>query len=168
MLRIGNLITAHQGDPAMTFEEAVASVPADELLGGTPQSLAPPAMGRTMDMDTLYKARQARIWVAHEGASIGAIWSVDRDRILQQTRSNGKDPAVGARSGSCPDQLPTEGCANYRFAWSMWTQLLYHQQTKNVLCSYSPKKLGFFWSLKFGAWREALPFQAPTGRSHYP
>ena len=40
MFRIGNLITAHQSDPAMAFEEAVASVPADKLLGGTLQSLA--------------------------------------------------------------------------------------------------------------------------------
>ncbi|MFE4832194.1 hypothetical protein [Streptomyces sp. NPDC056672] len=84
VLRIGNLITAHQGDAAMTFEEAVASVPADKLLGGTLHGLASHAMGRTMDMDTLHKARQARNWIAHEGASIGDIWSVDRDRILQQ------------------------------------------------------------------------------------
>ncbi|MBB5105604.1 hypothetical protein FHS40_004699 [Streptomyces spectabilis] len=39
---------------------------------------------------------------------------------------------------------PPEGHANYRFAWSAWVQLLYHQQTKNLLVSYSPKKLGFF------------------------
>jgi hypothetical protein len=75
VLRIGNLITAHQGDAAMTFEEAVASVPADKLLGGTLHGLASHAMSRTMDMDTLHKARQARNWIAHEGASIGGIWS---------------------------------------------------------------------------------------------
>lgn len=85
VLRIGNLITAHQSDPAMTFEEAVASVPADKLLGGTLHSLAAHAMGRTIDMDTLHKARHARNWIAHEGASIGAVWSVDRDLILQHT-----------------------------------------------------------------------------------
>lgn len=83
LLRVGNLITAHQTDPAMTFEEAVASVPADKLLGGTLHSLAAHAMGQTMDMDTLHKARRARNWIAHEGASIGAIWCVDRDLILQ-------------------------------------------------------------------------------------
>ncbi|MEU9994026.1 hypothetical protein [Streptomyces sp. NPDC050848] len=37
-----------------------------------------------------------------------------------------------------------EGRANYRFTWSAWVQLLYHQQTKNLPVSYSPKKLGFF------------------------
>ncbi|AJF69118.1 hypothetical protein [Streptomyces vietnamensis] len=36
-----------------------------------------------MDMDTLHKARQARNWIAHEGASIGSTWSVNRARILQ-------------------------------------------------------------------------------------
>lgn len=55
VLRIGNLIATHQGDPAITFEEAVASVPADKLLGGTLQSLAPHAMGRVMDMDPCTK-----------------------------------------------------------------------------------------------------------------
>ncbi|MGW1010269.1 hypothetical protein ACWD4X_09490 [Streptomyces termitum] len=34
-------------------------------------------------MDMLHNARQARNWIAHEGASIGAIWYVDQDRILQ-------------------------------------------------------------------------------------
>ncbi|MCL7493198.1 hypothetical protein M8I34_17575 [Streptomyces sp. MCA2] len=83
VLRVGNLIAAHQTDPAMTLQEAVASVPTDKLLGGTLHSLASHTMGRAMDMDTLHKARQARNWIAHEGASIGAIWSVDRDHILQ-------------------------------------------------------------------------------------
>ncbi|MBB5105605.1 hypothetical protein [Streptomyces spectabilis] len=68
----------------MTFEAAVASVPTDKLPGGTLHSLASHSMGRAMGIDTLHKARQARNWIAHEGASIGAIWSVDRDRTLQQ------------------------------------------------------------------------------------
>ncbi|MFI5749876.1 hypothetical protein ACIBBE_28995 [Streptomyces sp. NPDC051644] len=83
VLRVGNLITAHKADPAMTLEEAIASVPADKLLGGTLHSLAAHAMGQTMDLDTLHKARQSRNWIAHDGASIGDIWSVSSDRILQ-------------------------------------------------------------------------------------
>ncbi|MEU2911840.1 hypothetical protein ACFYM3_13985 [Streptomyces massasporeus] len=43
-----------------------------------------------------------------------------------------------------PGPAPAEGCADYRFTWSGWVQLLYPQQTKNLLVSYSPKKLGFF------------------------
>jgi hypothetical protein len=31
------------------------------------------------------------------------------------------------------------------------SQALYHQQTKNLLVSYSSKKLGFFWTQKKGA-----------------
>lgn len=83
ILRVGNLITAYEADPAMTLEEAVASVPGDKLLGGTLHSLAGHPMGQTMDMETLHKARKARNWIAHEGASIGDVWSVDSDRILQ-------------------------------------------------------------------------------------
>jgi hypothetical protein len=30
-------------------------------------------------------------------------------------------------------------------------QMVYHQQTKNLLVSYSPKKLGFFYVEKEGA-----------------
>ncbi|MEU9177572.1 hypothetical protein AB0C90_12075 [Streptomyces sp. NPDC048550] len=36
------------------------------------------------------------------------------------------------------------GRTNLRFTWSAWVYKLYHQQTKNMLVSYSPKKLGFF------------------------
>ncbi|WP_329619348.1 hypothetical protein OG357_01520 [Streptomyces sp. NBC_01255] len=55
------------------------------MLGGTLHSLTAHPMGRTMDMDTLHKARQARNWIAYEGASIGAICSVDRDLVIQHT-----------------------------------------------------------------------------------
>ncbi|MFF0479341.1 hypothetical protein [Streptomyces sp. NPDC004284] len=73
LLRVDNLIAAHQADPATTFEEAVAAVPVDKLLGGTLHSLAAHVMGRAMDMDALHKARQARNRIAPEGASISAI-----------------------------------------------------------------------------------------------
>ncbi|MFG3261804.1 hypothetical protein [Streptomyces bobili] len=82
VLRIGNLITAHQSDPAMTFEEAVASVPADKR-----RHAAQPGLTRHGQDHghghTLHKAREARNWIAHEGASIGTIWSIDRDGVLQ-------------------------------------------------------------------------------------
>lgn len=81
VLRVGNLITAHQADPVLTLEEVFAAVPADKLLGGTLHSLAAHAMGQTMDMSTLHKAREARNFIAHEGASIGDMWSANSDRI---------------------------------------------------------------------------------------
>jgi hypothetical protein len=83
VLRVGNLIAVHQADPALTLEELVAAVPADKLLGGTLHSLAAHPMGRTMDMSTLHKAREARNFIAHEGASIGSMWSANGDRILR-------------------------------------------------------------------------------------
>ncbi|WP_328921626.1 hypothetical protein [Streptomyces griseoaurantiacus] len=51
---------------------------------------------------------------------------------------------TGPRSGPIPDQPPPRGRTNPRFPWSAWVQLLYYQQTKNLLVSYAPKKLGFF------------------------
>lgn len=98
VLRIGNLITAHQADPALTLEEAIAAVPADKLLGGTLHTLATHAMGQTMDMNTLHKAREARNFIAHESASIGYMWSANSDRILRHAvklRAAVKDLAHG-------------------------------------------------------------------------
>lgn len=92
------MITAHQADPALTLEEVFAAVPADKLLGGTLHSLAAHAMGQTMDMSTLHKAREARNFIAHEGASIGDMWSANSDRILRHAvklRSAVKDLAHG-------------------------------------------------------------------------
>ncbi|MFF3896851.1 hypothetical protein ACFYY3_27460 [Streptomyces sp. NPDC001812] len=83
VLRVGNLITVHQTDSALTLEEIVAAVPADKSLGGTLHRLAAHAMGQTMDMSTLHKAREARNFIAHEGASIGCMWSASSDRILR-------------------------------------------------------------------------------------
>jgi hypothetical protein len=98
VLRVGNLITAHQADPPLTLEEALAAAPADKLLGGTLHSLAAHAMGRTMDMDTLHKAREARKFIAHEGASIGYVWSASSDHVLRHAvklRAAVKDLAHG-------------------------------------------------------------------------
>ncbi|MGX1134980.1 hypothetical protein RKD49_007170 [Streptomyces glaucescens] len=83
VLRAGNLITAHQADPALSLEEVFATVQADKLLAGTLHSLAAHAMGQTMDFGTLHKAREARNFIAHEGASIGYMWSANSDRILR-------------------------------------------------------------------------------------
>ncbi|MFF2786264.1 hypothetical protein ACFVT6_05790 [Streptomyces sp. NPDC058049] len=51
---------------------------------------------------------------------------------------------AGPRSGPFPDQPPPRTRVNRPIRWSAWVQLLYHQETKNMLVSYSPKKLGFF------------------------
>ncbi|WP_319191764.1 hypothetical protein [Streptomyces sp. DK15] len=42
------------------------------------------------------------------------------------------------------DQSSAQQHQNTRFPWSIAIQPLYHQQTKNLLVSYSPKRLGFF------------------------
>ncbi|MFB6823699.1 hypothetical protein ACFCXA_19150 [Streptomyces virginiae] len=83
VLRIGNMVSASEADPILTLDELIAATPADKMLGGTLHSLANHPMGVTMDMDTLHKAREARNFIAHEGASIGYIWSARLGTILQ-------------------------------------------------------------------------------------
>lgn len=39
---------------------------------------------------------------------------------------------------------PRKSLTRKRFPRSAWVQVLNHQQTKNLLVSYSPKRLGFF------------------------
>ncbi|MFW3470444.1 DUF6207 family protein [Streptomyces microflavus] len=49
-----------------------------------------------------------------------------------------------SKSGPYADQPPTAWPHGGRFRWSGAMGGVYHQQTKNLLVSYSPKKLGFF------------------------
>ncbi|GLV81963.1 hypothetical protein Slala03_16520 [Streptomyces lavendulae subsp. lavendulae] len=70
-----------------------------------------------------------------------------RSRSLPITpAASRQDPshAPTPRSGPFPDQPLPESLADYCLAWSARAHLLYRQQTKNMLVSYSPKKLGFF------------------------
>ncbi|WP_432009251.1 hypothetical protein [Streptomyces bacillaris] len=85
VLRVGNMVTAGQADPVLTLDELIASTPMDQMLGGTLHSLANHPVGVTMDMDILHKAREARNFIAHEGASIGYIWYARPESILQHT-----------------------------------------------------------------------------------
>lgn len=48
------------------------------------------------------------------------------------------------RSGPYADQPPAAWPNRGRFRWSAAMRGVYHQHTKNLLVSYSPKKLGFF------------------------
>ncbi len=49
------------------------------------------------------------------------------------------------RSGPYPGQVSTKDHQDNRFRWSSQVRAVYHQHTKNLLVSYSPKKLGFFY-----------------------
>lgn len=54
------------------------------------------------------------------------------------------EPSVAPRSGPFPGQVSPQDHQGSRFRWSTAVRIVYHQQTKNLLVSYSPKKLGFF------------------------
>ncbi len=129
--------------------------------------------------------QQARNRVAHEGASIGAIWSVDRDRILQQTRSlvvTAKtrrlelDPDH-VRTSSRPKAAPTtvspgqcgrSCCTTSRpgtFWWrSLWAALYpsgsparWMRRAAGPACPTSPSS---------AAWRVLRRRQSKHGRTH--
>ncbi|MET7719038.1 hypothetical protein, partial [Streptomyces sp. NPDC005407] len=83
VLRIANLIEAVQADPVLTLQEAIEAAPADKMLGGTLRGLTNHSLGVPSEgVAVLDKARKARNFIAHEGASVGTIWTADRDRIL--------------------------------------------------------------------------------------
>ncbi|MGC5564634.1 hypothetical protein ACPYPG_17575 [Streptomyces sp. FR-108] len=106
VLRVGNLVTAHQADPSLALEEIIAAAPADKLLGGTLHGLAAHTMGQAMDMSVLHKAREARNFIAHEGAAVGYVWSASKDQILRQASKL----RVAVRDLSHGDNLISQWC----------------------------------------------------------
>ncbi|MBB4987137.1 hypothetical protein GGE06_008109 [Streptomyces sp. SFB5A] len=60
-----------------------------------------------------------------------------------QTIGQGSAPCR-PRSGPYADQPPTACPHRGRSCWSAATRGVYHQHSKNLLVSYSPKELGFF------------------------
>lgn len=62
--------------------------------------------------------------------------------VPQDSHANTKDH--GPRSGPGADQVGSAANDSTLCRSSEATVSVYHQQTKNLLVSYSPKKLGFF------------------------
>ncbi|WP_035838825.1 hypothetical protein [Kitasatospora azatica] len=83
LLRIGNLVEAVGSDPVLGLQDAIAALPADKMLGPTLRALGDHlSWARTWDTDVLDKAREARNFIAHEGADVGDICFSDRRQIL--------------------------------------------------------------------------------------
>lgn len=84
VLRMAHLAEASEADPVMGLQEMIASLPPDKMLGGTLRDLSNTSLGsRPSDFDLLDGARKARNFIAHEGASIGTIWSARQEDILE-------------------------------------------------------------------------------------
>lgn len=66
------------------------------------------------------------------------MWHV----VPQDSHANTTD--YGLRPGPGADQLGAAADDSTLYRRSEAAVSVYHQQTKNVLISYSPKKLGFF------------------------
>jgi hypothetical protein len=78
------------GDPVATMADIAARMPADKLLGRTLTELnARSDIGITpQDSEALTKAKDARNWLAHEGAaSLGDLYSYDVARMLTALRT---------------------------------------------------------------------------------
>jgi hypothetical protein len=100
VLRVSNLIVAVQNDPVLSLREAVASVPRDKMLSATLNDLTNHTLGGfdSADVDVLDRARDARNFIAHEGAAVGPMWAVRSNHIidhLTRLRAAVKDLALG-------------------------------------------------------------------------
>ncbi|MFJ8073827.1 hypothetical protein ACIQ7Q_07795 [Streptomyces sp. NPDC096176] len=99
MVRCINLVEVHQNaDPVATFEEIIAALPADKMLGPTLHQLTGCMPCSTETMDVLRRARKARNFIAHEGADVGDISTAREKRILAHAgrlRSAVSDLAAG-------------------------------------------------------------------------
>jgi hypothetical protein len=86
VLRMAHFAETAQADPVLSLQEIIATLPPDKMLGGTLRDLSNTQLGsRSSDFDLLDRARKARNLIAHEGASVGAVWSARRDGILEHT-----------------------------------------------------------------------------------
>ncbi|MBT2545314.1 hypothetical protein J7E99_32610 [Streptomyces sp. ISL-44] len=99
MVRCINLVEVHENaDPVATFEDIIAGLPADKMLGPTLQQLTGHLSCSAETMDALRRARRARNFIAHEGAGVGDISVVRERHILAHAcrlRSAVSDLAAG-------------------------------------------------------------------------
>ena len=83
VLRIFNLVQAIEADPVSSLEQAIATLPKDKMLGGTLQDILRYDVGDdNAAAELLDKARSARNFIAHEGAAVGAIWSLQTKDVI--------------------------------------------------------------------------------------
>ncbi|MET9701162.1 hypothetical protein ABZY31_30190 [Streptomyces sp. NPDC006529] len=87
VLRIANLASAFDEDPALTLDEAIAAAPSDKMLGQTLHLLVDRFQTPVPEeaVGLLNKARAARNFIAHEGASLGSsyIWVARADTLIR-------------------------------------------------------------------------------------
>ncbi len=99
MLRCINLVEVHQNaDPVATFEDLIAALPADKMLGPALHQLTGHMSCPTETVDVLRRAREARNFIAHEGADVGDISAARAKHLLEHAgrlRSAVSDLAAG-------------------------------------------------------------------------
>jgi len=99
MLRCVNLVAVHQNvDPVATFEDLIAALPADKMLGPALHQLTGHMSCSTETIDVLRRARKARNFIAHEGADVGDTSAARAKHLLAHAgrlRSAVSDLAAG-------------------------------------------------------------------------
>jgi hypothetical protein len=98
VLRILNLGQYFKENPTGDFDAAIASLARDKLLHPTIKALSAFPVVKQSDVDTLDRARDARNFIAHEGASMGEWFQrigVDVDDHLDKLRKALADVSDG-------------------------------------------------------------------------
>ena len=94
-----------------------------------------------------------KVHLAAEGNCLPIAFVLIPDRPVSHPHLSRCQPGLGCtdaersvapRSGPFPDQVSPEGHQERCFRLSTAVRNVYHQQTKNLLVSYSAQKLGFF------------------------
>jgi hypothetical protein len=83
LLRMANLVKVLEDDPVSDLEQAIAALPVDKLLGPTLQDLDRRMLSASSAADVLRRAKDARNFIAHEGAGVGTVWAVHEAPILE-------------------------------------------------------------------------------------
>ena len=85
VLRIGRMVESFQSDPVLTLQEVIDGLPPDKMLGATLKDLATrERLVSPADKEVLSEAREARNFIAHEGAILGPVSSARSEAILAQ------------------------------------------------------------------------------------
>jgi hypothetical protein len=98
VLRVAQLDSYLEIHPEATFPDAIASLSKEKLLGPTISKLRRFPNVKAAEIVLLEKARNARNFIAHEGAAFGFLYSVKEQRIrnhLVKLRANVADLARG-------------------------------------------------------------------------
>ena len=87
VLRFLRLSKIYGDAPEASYTDSLAAIIKDKLLHGTLSEIAHLFPITAADADALDKARQARNFIAHEGALPGYVWSIASPHVYEHLKS---------------------------------------------------------------------------------